>query len=116
MMKSIAHIVLVMTLLAAPVPVSAAPALADENRPAAGTIWQLPLLPRLGAANGEERVAQQSGCMAVASQVASQEGGQVAGTRMVDRQGTKICVVTVLVPDPSGSRPPRRKVVEVVLR
>ena len=51
----------------------------------------------------------QSGCASAASQAAAQTGGEVIGVQ----QSGNVCVVTVLIRDPQGQRPPSRQTVRI---
>ncbi|MCT8971199.1 hypothetical protein [Microbaculum marinisediminis] len=54
------------------------------------------------------------GCGAAAAQAAAAQGGQVIGApRVVQRGNRTLCVVTVLIKDPSGRKPPTRKQITV---
>ena len=57
--------------------------------------------------------AAAGGCGAAAAQAAAQYGGQVIGTKAVNQGGRQVCVVTLLIKDPTGSRPASRKTVTV---
>ena len=53
-------------------------------------------------------------CGAAAAAAAAAQGGQVIGAPQVVQQGGQtLCVVTVLVKDPTGQRPPTRRQVTV---
>ena len=54
------------------------------------------------------------GCGTAAAQAAAAQGGQVIGApRVVQRGNRTLCVVTVLIKDPSGRKPPTRKQITV---
>lgn len=56
----------------------------------------------------------QADCGSAAARVARQHGGEVIGApQTVTRGGQTMCVVTILIRDPSGQRPPMRKQVTV---
>lgn len=56
-------------------------------------------------------------CAAAAAQAAASQGGQVIGApQMVQSGGQTMCVVTILVRDPSGQRPPERRQITVPAR
>lgn len=56
----------------------------------------------------------QSGCGSAASQAEAQTGGSVIGApRLVNQGGRAVCVVTVLIKDPNGKKPPSRKNVTI---
>lgn len=57
----------------------------------------------------ESLVLAQSGCASAASQAAAQTGGEVIGVQ----QSGNVCVVTVLIRDPQGQRPPSRQTVRI---
>lgn len=59
-------------------------------------------------------VLAQAGCGAAAASAAASMGGQVVGApQIVNQGGRTMCVVTVLIHDPSGQRPPERRQVTV---
>ncbi len=54
------------------------------------------------------------GCGGAAAQAAASQGGQVIGSPKVVKRGNKtMCVVTVLIKDPKGKKPPTRRQVTV---
>jgi hypothetical protein len=54
------------------------------------------------------------GCGAAAAQAAARSGGQVIGSPKAIKKGNRtMCVVTVLIKDPKGKKPPTRKQVTV---
>jgi hypothetical protein len=62
---------------------------------------------------GAVRVAG-GGCGGAAAQAAAASGGQVIGApKVVQRGGQTTCVVTVLIKDPAGKKPPTRKQITV---
>ena len=59
----------------------------------------------------------QTSCAAVAAQAARQRGGEVIGAPRTFRQGEReMCEFTILIPDRSGEKPPRRERVVIELR
>jgi hypothetical protein len=59
----------------------------------------------------------QSGCAAAAAAVAREMGGEVIGApQTVQQGGQTMCVVTILIRDPTGQRPPTRQQVTVPAR
>lgn len=66
-----------------------------------------------GATRPDVRYAAGS-CASAAAQAAAAQGGQVIGApRQVQQGGRTMCVVTVLVKDPTGKSPPTRRQVTV---
>ncbi|TCT08694.1 hypothetical protein EDC22_1086 [Tepidamorphus gemmatus] len=56
-------------------------------------------------------------CAAAAAQAAAAQGGQVIGAPLVVQSGGQtLCVVTILVRDPSGQRPPERRQITIPAR
>jgi hypothetical protein len=54
------------------------------------------------------------GCGAAAAAAAASQGGQVIGSPQMIQQGNRtVCVVTVLIKDPTGQRPPTRRQITV---
>jgi len=54
------------------------------------------------------------GCGAAAASAAAAQGGQVIGAPRTVQQGNRtMCVVTVLIKDPTGQRPPTRRQITV---
>jgi len=54
------------------------------------------------------------GCGGAAAQAAASQGGKVIGSPKVVKRGNKtMCVVTVLIKDPKGKKPPTRRQVTV---
>lgn len=77
------------------------------------TLFRLVCLAGLALAHASSAVLA-NGCGSAASQAEAQTGGTVIGSpKLVDQGGRKVCVVTVLISDPSGTRPPSRKTVTV---
>lgn len=100
--------------------VVAALALAAVSQPAAAFAFPAQTPLACDSAGGDDCGAiqyAQSGCAAAAAAVARQMGGEVIGApRTVQQGGQTMCVVTVLVRDPTGQRPPSRQQVTVPAR
>jgi|GEM_PF-2271465 len=74
--------------------------------PGPGSAMQAPQAAPLQVAGG--------GCGAAASRAAASQGGKVIGSpKAVQRGGRTVCVVTVLIKDPKGKKPPTRRQVTV---
>lgn len=80
---------------------------------AALTVGSVQGMPSAMAGAVEGLVLAQGGCASAAAQAQSQTGGQVIRAQMSTQGGQKVCVVTVLVSDPSGAKPATRKTVTI---
>lgn len=78
---------------------------------------RIPIAPPVAASAaptaGSVQVAG-GGCGAAAAAAAAAQGGQVIGAPRTVQQGNQtMCVVTVLIKDPSGKSPPTRRQITV---
>jgi|FEC22Drversion2_1045045.scaffolds.fasta_scaffold00075_90 hypothetical protein len=112
---------LIAALAALALPAFAALAPAHAVMPVSAALSAHPTVPLacgdgLGDNCAPVRIVSGS-CAAAAAQAAAAQGGQVIGApQVVQSGGQTLCVVTILVRDPSGQRPPERRQITIPAR